>query len=137
MRLDTLGPRCHPPPRMSTFATRAWLPRRARIRPALKKGIFWIAFWLIVFLLAAFFALGIAIIPMLAAVPVALAVSWFLCSRFPVAAFASLIILSVGFWSIEQFTHLPTGPTADAILIGLWIGGVQALIWEDRPGVKR
>ncbi len=122
---------------MSTFASRAWLPRRSRVGPFLKKAVLWTGFWFLIVFLALFIALAVAVIPMLAAVPVVLAVSWLFARRWPVATFAILIALSGGFWTIEQFTKLPTGPTADAMLIGVWVAGIQALIAENRPGVKR
>lgn len=122
---------------MSVLATKLQPSRMDRARDLFTSGFKWTLFWTAILFIALFSSFFVATFPIFAAVPAALALSWLICRKWPVAGFTGLFILSGGFWSIEVFLKIPTGPAADVILIGLWIACIAALIKEDAPGVKR
>lgn len=122
---------------MSSVAVKRRARRPGHAREVARRALLWAAFWLGIGLLALVAAFVLPAKPLLAAVPAAVAVSALLCARFPVAAFAVLFVLSGGFWTIEVFTPIRTGPGADLVLAGLWIGSLRAFASVEEPGVRR
>lgn len=88
----------------------------------------WLIFWSGAALLAAGTAAAIAAAPAVAAAALVLPISALVCRKWPYAAFTALFVLSGGFWSIQVFTGLPVGVSADLVLGGLWLATLYAFL---------
>ena len=68
---------------MTAFASDMWPSRWDRIRGRLFSGTKWVVFWIAMFLIAAFITLAVQFIPVFAAVPPVVVISWLFCRRSP------------------------------------------------------
>jgi len=119
---------------MTLSAIRAQRPRAGRLLSPEVRIVPWLVFWIAAALLATGTAIVIASAPAVAGLAVVLPVAALVCRKWPYAAFTALFVLSGGFWSIQVFTGLPVGVSADLVLGGLWLATLYAFLTTGERG---